>query len=351
MSIQAFLKNGSIITTQPGRLLLGWGERVWQKSAACQAAPSFYFPDFFLNAHQPWFVHAHHLECSVEEFIQKLKRTLVSSRLLKRRWDVVGKELFQQAFVDLQMQFSQGSLQKAVPFVFDEAEEPMSSFELQQSLINILHYTEKYPLSLYGFWGESEGILGATPELLFRWNQREKESRLNTMACAGTCSKDQADQMMKDSKLLYEHDLVIQGITQSLSVFGKVKVGLMQKLLLPTLCHLVSPITIKFYKMESFDTIVRALHPTPALGAFPKEEGMHWLNDYQLKLDRQRFGAPVGYSMSGKSCCYVAIRNVQWSQNKMKIGAGCGVVSKSILESEWSEILLKIRSIKKLLAL
>ena len=103
----------------------------------------------------------------------------------------------------------------------------------------------------------------------------------------------------------------------------------------------------------AFEEIVQALHPTPALGAHPREVGRYWLLDYQQHFDRLRFGAPVGYTDPSTriSRCFVAIRNVQWQPNRMLIGAGCGIVANSDPETEWNEILLKLKAVKALLNL
>ena len=92
------------------------------------------------------------------------------------------------------------------------------------------------------------------------------------------------------------------------------------------------------------------MHPTPALGAFPRRPGMEWLKEYQQKIDRRRFGAPVGYAIEdAQAKCYVAIRNVQWTKNQMLLAAGCGIVATSQYDAEWAEIKLKLQAIKEML--
>ncbi|HEY4831978.1 MAG TPA: chorismate-binding protein, partial [Waddliaceae bacterium] len=99
-----------------------------------------------------------------------------------------------------------------------------------------------------------------------------------------------------------------------------------------------------------FIEVVEMLHPTPALGAFPRILGKTWLMDYQTKMNRGRYGAPVGYYYPSKEEgeCFVAIRNVQWVGPEAQIGAGCGIVAQSVFEQEWDEIQLKIQSIKSM---
>ena len=238
-----------------------------------------------------------------------------------------------------------------MPFVMEKAASAMTAEQLTTSLISVLNYALANPAFLYGFWDKSEGILGAAPELLFRLDENKK---LATVACAGTASGNtHPESLLNDPKERREHQLVVQGILESLNPFGRAHLGAITVLKLSRLMHLLTPITIELKAMPSFETIVRALHPTPALGAFPRDRGMMWLKDYQQKIDRRRFGAPAGYLLphSNQACCYVSIRNLQWSDNGMLLSAGCGIVAESSCDREWGEINLKLHAIKEMLAL
>jgi menaquinone-specific isochorismate synthase len=99
--------------------------------------------------------------------------------------------------------------------------------------------------------------------------------------------------------------------------------------------------------------MIEKLHPTPALGAFPKKDGRTWLLDYENRgVPRMRLGAPFG-AISSQGFCrtVVAIRNLQWKNSTLWIGAGCGIINQSLVDREWQEILGKIRSVKKLFGL
>ena len=98
------------------------------------------------------------------------------------------------------------------------------------------------------------------------------------------------------------------------------------------------PIEVILEQPIDFKAATTALHPTPALGAFPKEAGFTWLENYNQQMPRGRYGAPVGCLLNNQATCIVAIRNVQWKGSQAKIGAGCGIVKESVLENEWNEI-------------
>ncbi|MEI8366579.1 MAG: chorismate-binding protein, partial [Parachlamydiaceae bacterium] len=75
--------------------------------------------------------------------------------------------------------------------------------------------------------------------------------------------------------------------------------------------------------------------------------------EYRKKIDRKRYGAPVGYVFpkNNETEIYVAIRNVQWNSGTMFIAAGGGIVPASTIEKEWAEVNLKFDAIREMLAL
>lgn len=351
LDLQNFLENGSIISSSPSRVYIGWGKRTWMAHPDSKNSLVFYFPDYFLSDKRPWFVHENFFEIEINELLSLL---IANQRGIhpEFEWENRGRELFASAFNDLHAHFKKGTLKKGVPFIFETAEGTPSPENLLYLVENALSYTGNHPVFIYGFWDRQRGMLGATPEMLFQLKMDSGKVNLETVACAGTCPKEEVEDFINDPKQLHEHNLVVDGILESLYPFGEITRGNVEVLQLANLCHLVTPIKLSKDGELKIDEVVGAIHPTPALGAFPKAEGMNWLENYQKKIDRKRFGAPVGYCLpNGDSSCYVAIRNVQWSEGKMKIGAGCGIVPQSKLDVEWDEIRLKVKSIKNILGL
>ncbi len=355
LPINHWLDSGTIMSCTADEVLIGWGKRQWYAHPiAAHDTPFFYFPDFFFSI-DPWFTHEHYTKIDVKTLIKFLEG-IDTSPPPKLNWSNSNRLLFENVFTDLQKAFHSQQLKKAVPFVFETSTGTMSRNQLITSLLSALRHVQmNTPLSLakhlYGFWSEEEGILGVTPEILFRFTG---EHSLETVACAGTIStKHNEESLLHDPKELEEHQLVVKGITESLTPYGNVTIDDLKVLKSPYLAHLITPIFIDFETTPSFSTVVNALHPTPALGAIPKENGKTWLLEYEKKINRQRFGAPVGYfhSTIANSLCYVAIRNVQWNTTQLKIGAGCGVIAESQCEHEWNEMNLKLQTIKKTLSL
>jgi len=347
--LEAFLASGALISVGEGELLLGYGPRKWLVTQAIEC-PSFYFPDFFLENPTPWFTHETWIIISKPDLLHTLS-TSEKATQTPLSWKTPHAPLLQRTFSALQEKFEKEELVKAVPFVFEQTDQTMTSQQLQRSLTTALGYAMQQPVFLYGFWDTSEGILGVTPELLFHHNQ--EQLRLETVACAGTFKAHEMQSALCNPILLKEHQVVVKGIVESLIPFGEVLSDDMRVLNLPTLSHFVTSISLSLQQKTPYESLVRAVHPTPALGAFPRQTGWEWLKDYQTKLKRKRFGAPVGFNIPGAehSAAYVAIRNMQWDQCGIVIGAGCGLVQGFDREQEWHEITLKISAIKKILAL
>ena len=326
------------------KLLIGWGkpQRLSAREMHPQK-PAFYFSDFFLTLSQPWIQYSDWIEILREDFNQQLAPI---TELSECHWEIDDPEKFKQTFQELQQLLQTGELEKGVPYLFAHSSYRMNIQRLQLCLKQAVAALEQQKGYLYGHWHLSSGVLGLTPELLFSHSKKQSQ-KLFTMALAGTYPlSDCSPSFLKNEKEYYEHQLVVKGIYQSLQPLGKVHIGNIQLLQLPNLAHLMTPIEVDLMHSFDFDLLVRSLHPTPALGALPIENGRKWLQNFQKHTPRHYYGAPIGlrHSQAGFSQCLVGIRNVQWDKLGMRIGAGCGVVRQSAFDKEWQEIQLKIQA-------
>lgn len=342
---QEFIECGSILRVEANQYQIGWGERTWFKKPEVSSNPFFYFPDFFLLNESLWFQHEKTALVGIKDLLSFVS---VQRSPLNLLWNNPYQEYFKRAFEDLKRLFSGNKLQKAVPYVFEEAEMSINPMNLRIMLNQILQFSQPHSLYVYGFWDKNEGMLGATPELLFKYANDEI---IDTVALAGTKKNSEKHTLINDAKENIEHQMVVDGILHALSTFGRVIKGELQILQLPKLSHLYTPIQVKGHKKPDFLSLVEALHPTPALGTFPRNEGWDWLESYEQKIPRWRFGAPVGLIHGTSAKCFVGIRNVQWKNERIRIGAGCGVVKESSSEKEWQELQLKLSSIKEMMCL
>lgn len=341
-----FLSSGAIMSLSQDKLLVGWGKVHHCKEKEIDSSkPAFYFSDFFLRTSHPWIQYSNWAELASIDFKEALESAF---QLSTCDWTIHNPEQFRQAFDELCHLLQMGQLKKAVPYLFAKSSSQMTKERLQNCLKRALISLEQKTGYLYGCWDATEGVLGITPELLFSHSLRQPQ-KVKTMALAGTCHPTQCQEsFMNNEKERHEHQLVVQGICQSLETLGEVQIGSLQLLQLPKLTHLMTPIEVQLSQPFHFESLVHRLHPTPALGAFPSEEGKKWLENYQLHTPRHYYGAPIGFQhpQMSLSNCLVGIRNVQWNALGMRIGAGCGVVKQSTFEKEWQEIQFKIRAIR-----
>lgn len=352
LDITEFCQSGAIFSFNHDDLIIGSGEAKWKKFSDLDISlPAFYFPDFFLEMESPWLQFQKNYELKIDDFQKNIQPPAPSK---KPEWQNSYKSLFLKNFEILKRSFINETLMKAVPYAFSHSKETMLHDQLLYSINRGLAYSRNFPIHLYGFWQNGEGLLGGTPELLFTYDFLTSPFQLKTCALAGTQGqKISSIDFKKKNKEMMEHQFVIDGIRETLNDLGKVNINHTEVLHFPRLTHLLTPIEIDLFQEESFENIVQTLHPTPALGAYPKKEGAAWLKAYQELVPRERFGAPVGLLLpfQKRAKCVVGIRNVQWSKDGMAIGAGCGVIKESDAESEWNEINLKMNSIKELLGL
>jgi menaquinone-specific isochorismate synthase len=353
VQLEKFLQEGTLISIERDTLLVGWGERHWKEYPEPDV-PSFYFPDFFLENPKAWFTHAETCVISLSDFMKQFE---IKTSIQTIRWQLPKWDAYDEEYHSLKKSFQNRVLAKAVLYVFEHAQISFDTSTLLHWLKHAINFLSAQEAHVYGFWSQSQGMLGVTPELLFKVIENPAFC-VETLACAGTShAGNRGCDILNDPKERYEHDLVIQGITQALNAFGTVQEGQSTLQAFGSLSHIVTPLKVYLTAKPSFTSLVEALHPTPALGAYPKENGKIWLKEYEQKMPRGRYGAPVGYHLpkEGKNGCLVAIRNVQWDSKSNKtvlsLGAGSGIVSGSQLANEREEVKRKIEAIKKILGL
>lgn len=285
-------------------------------------AISFYLPNFFLNDPQPWWRPAR------TEIIPVA--ALKWPRFGKTDWQPPSKEKFDSDFSELRHLFNEGKLKKGVPVFFEEG-----TFEKCHSESEERSHPDSF---FYGFLDDDSGMIGCTPEVLFEIDG----NTIKTMALAGTQESGSTEK-----KLWLEHQWVVEDIVTQLKSFGTPNVGNTFPFKVGGLTHLKTEIAVTASQIPDFADLVCALHPTPALGTFPRDPGMKWLK--RQNPVRGRFGAPFGIRFpDGRAFCLVAIRNVMWEKNRVQIGSGAGIIGLSDPDEEWEELSLKREAVKKM---
>lgn len=372
--VSDFLNQGCVLASPspssgagPEALWLGFGAPASAGSPEPRAL-SLLAPDFFLSesAGMSWRIYPAHARLGLADLERSLEAWLsgqAPDSVLGEPavWSEPSRADFARDFEDLQGRIGRGELKKGVPVAFSRSRMAVTAPQRARWLLQLLRSSRGRPVCVYGFWdGSREGMLGATPELLF---DRPEPGRISTMALAGTRPRhsDHRAPLLEDPKELAEHRWVIDGIASALAPLGSVRVGQTRELELPTLSHLLTPIEASVPAQTRTEELLRALHPTPALGAWPREAGQAWLRSISSAPVRGRFGAPFGaVAPGGEGRFAVAIRNIQWraepgagirDEAQVLLGAGCGVVRESELEREWAEVLTKMDSVRRFIGL
>ncbi len=339
--VPEFLAAGAVVADGAETAWVGVGPH---RDAAFpdEEALSVYAPDFFGESTRSWRVYERFARIQISELLELLS----PESLAAPTWRGPDRDEFEAQVEAIQDEIRLGRLTKAVAFASILGEVTPSFYG---SALRQLAGLGGHPLSrIYGFWDAGGGILGATPELLFQ----QVPGGLKTMALAGTRRPDEPS-LMADTKERAEQTIVAEAIRERLTPLGRVRVSPPTEVAVPNLVHLCSEIEVEPFIEVSFEEWVAALHPTPAIGAWPLEAGWEWLRARGRVVDRGRYGAPFGFVApgAGLGTCYVAIRNVQWRDGHAEIFAGCGVVAASRAEREWNELLAKLSTVRAMLGL
>ena len=333
------MRDFALIQISPDRFLVGWGPF---RSASAPAAdhPAFYINRYFLDSETPWKIP------EAWEVVEAgdLSAMAGQNPRLAVVWEAPDDRLFQALFHSAHSALADSSIRKVVPVLFEEGSLDPGSNPAPW-LVSRLPAIPP-PLLGYGYSIRGEGMIGASPEILFRL----EGSRLETMAVAGTRATDHADELLSDQKEREEHNFVIRDIANQLEHLGAVVVGETEILRLPGLAHLMTRVSVQLQRTRSFDEIVTLLHPTAALGSWPRSKAASdWLKTADRGIDRHTFGAPFGVRFEdGSSLCLVAIRNVAWNGGKIRIGSGAGILRESQLDRERKELSRKREQVKQL---
>jgi isochorismate synthase EntC len=332
---------GFLLEYAPGRFLIGEGP-LDARPARARDRLACYAPDFRLRDPAPWL----HPASTREATRDALRREIGTPAVPVARWEEPDAAAYEQTFHDVMRRIASGALAKAVPIVLEAGRWASDPGAAVAGLVAAV-LAAPGPNLAYGVWSRGAGMVGASPEILFT----RSGSCVRTVAVAGTYPAARAEDLLADPKEGREHQSVVDDIAQALAPLGSVTVGAREVLHLPGLVHLKTDILATVVEGTAFTALVEALHPTAALGVFPRSAGLAELGD-EGPHDRGRFGAPFGVEWpDGRASVLVAIRNVQWTGGTVLLGAGAGLIAGSRFEAEWEELALKRATVKGMLGL
>ncbi|MCB1061494.1 MAG: chorismate-binding protein [Verrucomicrobiae bacterium] len=331
----AFLRIG------PGRFACGTGPFESQPEPPSDGRPAFYINDFELSDPEPWKVSTHAFETSD---VRQLLPDNGSTPLPAVEWHGLGDGDFREIYDAIQQEIAAGTLEKSVPVITERGR--LNGGDPAALLKAVTGSSAE--LCGYGYRLGTLGMIGATPEQLFNVH----DGLLETMALAGTAPRHEAGDFLSDPKEIREHEFVAAYLVEKMSEIGQIERETRSVMDLGSLVHFLSRIRVRLNDPHpDLNALIRLMHPTPALGAYPRGEGaLRMLCEYRERLKAPpHFGAPFGVMWEGAFRSVVAIRNVSWSGSDMFLPSGCGIIRESRFDREWRELALKRNSVKALL--
>lgn len=197
---------------------------------------------------------------------------------------------------------------------------------------------------------EGRAFVGATPERLVQL----RDGQVRTAGLAGTIGRGATpeederlgQELLHSEKNQAEHAIVVDIIYAALKkICVSLYLGEPPRLLkLRNLQHLYTPIVGRLRERSTILKLVEALHPTPALGGYPRVEALEFIREHE-GLDRGWYGAPLGWvDRRGEGEFVVAIRSALLDEQGATLFAGCGIVADSTPDNEYKESCVKLRA-------
>jgi menaquinone-specific isochorismate synthase len=196
--------------------------------------------------------------------------------------------------------------------------------------------------TLFGLEMPEGGVfMGASPELLAGLHHGEAYCD----ALAGTAwGPGGARPLLNDVKNGREHRLVVQSIAEALRpVCSRLEVPAAPVALhLGNLHHLWSGLRGRVKPGIGLLDLLERLHPTPAVGGYPRQAALDWLARHKERRGSWYTGAIGWMDMAGEGEFAVALRCAQVHENRAELYAGAGIVAGSDPQRELAETEAKL---------
>lgn len=195
----------------------------------------------------------------------------------------------------------------------------------------------------FAFWRDGAAFIGATPEFLVA----RHGAKVVTEALAGSVERGRADALLQSPKERDEHQLVVDVIVQALKPFCIELHTAPQPRIreLPNLLHMQTPIEGRLRRETHVLDLVRALHPTPAVGGVPTKQAVDWILTHE-SVSRGWYSAPIGWvDEHGDGEFAVALRSGLMHGQEVWVYAGAGIMRDSDPTAEYAETELKMQAL------
>jgi menaquinone-specific isochorismate synthase len=203
--------------------------------------------------------------------------------------------------------------------------------------------------------GEGRLFIGSTPEKILSIRNGE----LKTEALAGSAPRGAdaredallAQNLYDSDKDRHEQRLVYEAIVEDLKTFDITPTGNAKPRLLklPYIQHLLTPVQAPAPENVHFYRILEKLHPTPAVGGFPRSASLPDIRELEY-IERSLYAGTLGwFNYCGEGEMVVGIRSALLEKSKARLFAGSGIVQTSVPFKEKSETDVKFKAMRELL--
>jgi len=274
---------------------------------------------------------------TITDYSFKVSKT---NHLVNERSKIFHKELVKKAILNMES----GNTTKIVISRKEELElldfDLINVFQKMLSLyVNAYVYVWFHPK--VGLW------LGATPETLLK----VEGNNFETMSLAGTQAYKKQKKITWGDKELVEQQMVSDFIKQNLQ--DKVKTlsfANTETVKAGNLLHLRTKISGALFDKKDIKTLVKLLHPTPAVCGLPKENSKVFILKNE-NYDRSFYTGYLGeVNIKNQTNLYVNLRCFSVSNNIVSIYVGGGITKDSCPDLEFKETVAKSLTIKNVLA-
>ena len=225
-------------------------------------------------------------------------------------------------------------------------EVPLKEFDVLLTFKKLLKtYTNAF---VYVWFHPKVGLwFGATPETLLNISK----SSFKTMSLAGTQVYVNSDEVVWKNKELEEQQLVTDFIEDQLKpISTNLKIDKKETIRAGNLLHLRSKIEGTLSITSNLRSLIRGLHPTPAVCGLPREQAEEFINKNE-NYKRTFYSGFLGeLNFEDKnSSLFVNLRCMSVHENVASVYVGGGITKDSNAKKEWDETVAKTKTIKKVL--
>ena len=227
----------------------------------------------------------------------------------------------------------------------------ISNFDIELAFKKLI---VNYPTAFnYCFFHPKTGLwLGATPEQFLKVNHHE----IQTVALAGTQIFDAVDEVIWGTKEKQEQAFVSDFIVSSLKAYvDEVTVSEPYTSRAGNIVHIKTDISAKLNVEKNLQSIIEALHPTPAVCGLPKGTAKDFILQNE-GYEREYYSGFLGELnidlatfKTEQFDLFVNLRCMKIVENAAELFIGCGITKDSNPNKEYVETLNKSLTMKKVL--